>query len=606
MGRRLGRVLALCCVAALAVSCTAGDGAGSSPTTATSLDHVAAGREGSARNPDAQAPAPEVEGATRGGTLTVLSAQVPESLDPARSSFTDTRAILSGLVTRSLTQFARDPDTGRMVLVPDLATDLGTPNDDNTAWTFTLRAGVTFEDGAPVTAGDVAYGVKRAFATTELPGAPAYLRTFFLDGDHYRGPYATTAELRRREGYEPQWYAGDDFRAVEVKGRTITFRMRRPFADMPYLASFPQFAPVPRRADSDPGAYGSRPVATGPYKVSSFRNGTTLSLVRNLRWDPATDPARHQYADGWTFLWDQDPDRIDGLLVDDAGDAQHALSYDSVSAQTLQRMRDDAPGRLVASGTPCTYLWYLDTRKISDRRVRQAIGWAYPYDAAWKAGRETVGTTRLPGTTLLPPGTAGRRAYDALGNGGRRTDPQRARALLREAGEVGFAVRWYYASDLPEKVAIKDAVVTALRRAGFEPQPIATTAKQIRAMQLDPDGPHNVVDSGWCSDWPTGSSWFPAQWSGDIVDDPARPNPSMLAARDVDDTIDTILDTLSGAEAARAWGALDERIGRKHYPAVVLGHGGVVLAHGSRVGGMAVNQLLGMPVFADMYVDQSG
>ncbi|TNC29851.1 ABC transporter substrate-binding protein [Mumia zhuanghuii] len=604
--RRLARVLALCCVGALVVGCTVADDGAPAPTMTTALDHVAAGRAGSMRNPDAPAPAPEILGATRGGTLTVMSSAVIESLDPARSSFTDTRGILSGLITRSLTQFHRDPDTGRMVLVPDLATDLGTPNDDHTEWTFTLRPGVRFEDGRPVTAEDIAYGVKRAFASTELPGAPAYLRTFFLDGDRYQGPYATEAELRARDDRQPGWYAGDAFRGIEVSGRTVTFRMRRPFADMPYLASFPQFSPVPRSADTDPAAYALRPVATGPYAVSTYREGSRLALVRNRRWDPATDPSRHQYADGWTFLWGQDPDRMDGLILDDAGDAQYALSYDSVSAKTVERMRDDGPGRVVASATPCTYLWYLDTRAISDRRVREALGWAYPYEAAWRAGREVVGTTRLPGTTLLPPGTAGRRAYDPLGNGGRRTSAARARSLLSEARAVGFTVRWYYASDVPEKVAIKDAVVTALKSAGFDPQPIATTAKQIRDVQFDPRGPHNVVDSGWCADWPTGSSWFPAQWAGAIVDDPARPNPSMLSSDDVDEAIDKILDTLSGAEAAKAWGALDERIGRKHYPAVVLGHGGVVLAHGSRVGGMAVNQLLGMPVFADMYVDQTG
>ena len=29
-----------------------------------------------------------------------------------------------------------------MVLIPDLATDLGTPNEDFTEWTFTLREGL--------------------------------------------------------------------------------------------------------------------------------------------------------------------------------------------------------------------------------------------------------------------------------------------------------------------------------------------------------------------------------------------------------------------------------------------------------------------------------
>ncbi|MGH1562881.1 ABC transporter substrate-binding protein [Mumia sp. DW29H23] len=603
MGRRLGRVLALVCAGVVLAACTS-PGGPDDPASSTTPDHTAAGRAGSLKDPDAQAPAPEVPGATRGGLLTVLSSTVPNSLDPARSSFVDTRGILSGLVTRSLTQFRRDPVTGGMELVPDLATDLGVPNDDGTRWTFTIRSGVRFEDGTPVTAEDVAYGIKRAFASDVLPGAPAYLRTFFLDGDLYQGPYASTAALRSRPGHQPGWYAGDDFRGIEVRGQTIIFRLRRPFADMPYLASFPQFAPVPRAADADPTAYGNRPVATGPYQVESFRDGTTLVLARNTRWDPATDPGRHQYADGWTFLWGQDPDRIDGLLLDDAGDAKYALSYDSLGPDTVDEMAQDATSRMTMAATPCTYLWYLDTRKISDVRVRRALGWAYPYEAAWKAGREIIGTTRVPGTTILPPGTTGRRTYDPLGNGGRRTDAAMARRLLKEAGATGFPIRWYYASDVPEKVAVKDAVVTGLRSAGFEPQPIATTAKQIRAMQFDPDGPHDVVDSGWCSDWPTGSSWFPAQWAADSVDDPARPNPSMLDEPRVQREIDRILDTLTGGPAAKAWGALDERIGKRYYPAVVLGHGGVVLAHGSRVGGMAVNEMLGMPIFADMYVDQ--
>ncbi|MFC6149954.1 MULTISPECIES: ABC transporter substrate-binding protein [Mumia] len=606
MGRRLGRVLALVCSGFLLVAaCTSADSPDDSASTSNATpDHRAAGRAGSAKDPHAQAPAAEIPGATRGGQLRVLSASVPDSLDPAQASFVDTRSVLSGLVTRSLTQFRRDPVTGDMELVPDLATDLGAVNDAGTTWSFTLRAGIQFEDGTPVTAEDVAYGIKRAFADDVLPGAPAYLRTFFLDGDLYHGPYATTAELRERPGYKPGWYAGDSFRGIEVSGRTITFRLSRPFADMPYLASFPQFSPVPRAADSDPAAYGRHPVATGPYAVEVFRDQTTLVLRRNESWDPATDPGRHQYADGWTFLWGQDTDRIEGLLLDDAGDAQYALSYDSLGVDTATRLLEEAPSRVITAGTPCTYLWYLDTRKITDKRVRHALGWAYPYEAAWQAEHEIVGTTRVPGTTLMPPGVTGQVEYDPLSNGGRRTDAARARKLLVKADAVGFPVQWYYASDVPEKVAVKDAVVAALERAGFDPMPIATTAKQIRRMQFDPTGPHDVVDSGWCSDWPTGSSWFPAQWSSDHLDDPARPNPSMLDEPEVQDEIDRILDTLSGKAAAKAWGALDKRIGTEFYPAVVLGHQGVVLAHGSRVGGMAVNEMQGMPLFADLFVDQ--
>ena len=47
------------------------------------------------------------------------------TIDPSEIYYTDTSSIMSGLVTRSLTQYKYDPDTKQMVLVPDLATDLG-------------------------------------------------------------------------------------------------------------------------------------------------------------------------------------------------------------------------------------------------------------------------------------------------------------------------------------------------------------------------------------------------------------------------------------------------------------------------------------------------
>ena len=46
-----------------------------------------------------------------------------------------------------------------MQLVPDMATDLGRPNEDNTEWTFTLKDGIKYEDGTDVKAEDVAYAI---------------------------------------------------------------------------------------------------------------------------------------------------------------------------------------------------------------------------------------------------------------------------------------------------------------------------------------------------------------------------------------------------------------------------------------------------------------
>ena len=100
-----------------------------------------AGGAGAGKDPNRQAPAAEIEGAQEGGTVKVISVAGLNTMDPTEAYYANTISILSNLVTRSLTQYVYDPESKDMVLIPDLATDLGTPNDDFTEWTFTIRDG---------------------------------------------------------------------------------------------------------------------------------------------------------------------------------------------------------------------------------------------------------------------------------------------------------------------------------------------------------------------------------------------------------------------------------------------------------------------------------
>ena len=70
-----------------------------------------------------------------------MDAEPLAEMDPTVAYHAETVSILSGLVTRSLTQYVCDPTLETMVLVPDLATDIGTPNADFTEWTYTIPTG---------------------------------------------------------------------------------------------------------------------------------------------------------------------------------------------------------------------------------------------------------------------------------------------------------------------------------------------------------------------------------------------------------------------------------------------------------------------------------
>ncbi len=565
-------------------ACGGGDG-GSTPGTEESFQ--AGGGAGSAKNAKAEAPMAMPDSAAQGGTFTVLTSVAPSTLDPTQAYYTDSTAILSDLVTRSLTQFVYDPSSDDMQLVPDMATDLGRPNEDNTEWTFTLRDGLKYEDGTDVKAEDVAYAVKRSFAIAELPDGPTYNTTFFLDGDTYKGPFSDKS----------------DYKGVVVNGNDITIKMRRPFTDMDYYASFPQFTAIPEAKDN-PETYGQHPLATGPYKFSDYKAGTSLSLVKNENWDPDTDPGRIQAVDGWEFKFAQDTAKLENVIINDTGSAQTTLTYDNVSAASYRQMQQEKD-RLVRGTNPCTFMWFLDMTKIKDLKVRQALGWAYPYQDAWKAGGDIVGVTRVPGTAILPPGTAGRKEYQALdGQDGQTTDPEKSKALLKEAGAEGFEIKFLYATDDDQQVAAKDAIVQGLEAGGFKATPIASTTETIRTDRTDYNSPINVRSSGWCSDWPSGITWFPAQWAGDLVGLEGMPNPANFKVKEMDAEQDRILDTLSPEQAVKAWGDFDEKMETTYYPAVNIGYGGVAMIHGSKVGGMANDNVRGMPTFGRMYISE--
>ncbi|MCH1867388.1 ABC transporter substrate-binding protein [Nocardioides sp. CFH 31398] len=568
-------------------ACGGGGGGGDQPQAGEGFQE--GGAAGELKDPEAQGPAEPIEGAEEGGTLNVLLPlpdEGPTTLDPTAGWSVTDNSILQNLVFRSLTTFKYDYETDEMVLVPDLATDLGTPNDDFTEWTFTIKDGIRWENGDPVTAEDVAFGMKRSLSeSADLQGpGTKYSKTYFAGGKDYAGPYED----------------GEDFPAITVDGSDITIEMSQPFPEMDYWGSFMAMGPVPSGPEGEAPGYGNAPLATGPYKVAEFRAGEILRLERNDEWDPNTDASRHQYPDEYVFEFGQDTTASDQVMLNNTADSETTV-LTALQGSSYQQATENLGDRVVPASQACTSFWNPDYEKIDEIEVRQALAFAYPYEDAAAAAGEIPGLTRTFGEPILPPGMAGREDYEAIPGETIETDPERARELLAEAGyEPGeYEIRFSFTNSTPEGRAAKEQIETALEDAGFATQAFGYGGSPYDVW-TDPDNniyqELNVRGVAWCSDWPSASTFIPA-----LFESGQEYNTGNFSEQEVDDRIGEI-SSLPVEEQPAAWADLDRTIRQDYFPTLTLGYLNNLFAYGERVGNFQNDAAQGFPNWRDMYV----
>ena len=576
-------------------ACGGGDGGGDSGNSDQSIDKETLGNTGDGKDAEAQGPV-EIEGAQEGGTVTVLTALgLTTPIDPSDLYYTDTNAVMTGLVTRQLTQYIYDEESGQMILVPDLATDLAQPNEDFTEWTFEIRDGVKWETGDPITPEEVAFGMCRSMDNKTFPNGPGiyFSNPYFLGGEDYKGPYT-----EKDPNCEKQ-------EAISFDDTSVTVKMSKPFVDFDYYASFPSMGPIPLGDASDPAEYARRPMASGPYKIKSYSVAKSLVLERNDQWDPATDAGRTAYPDGYEFKAGQAPDQMDQILLADSGAGQTTIGMDDVDAKNYREFQNEHSDRLVLGGQPCTFFYALDYRRITDRAIREALLWAIPYEDQVLSSGLIPDVNAIPATGLMPPGVPGREEYNPVPEHEPfATDAEKAKQILADSGNEGYEIKFLFRTDLDTDVAGKDVLVKALEAAGFKATPIPTTVANYSADRGDPKGEANIRSYGWCSDWPSGSTWMPPIFQSTDIDEIGfGTNESAFNEPEVDQKINEVYE-LPAEEQPAAWQALEEEIMTEYLPVIPRYYGGVAAAHGSKVNGHEIDNTLGMPTFKQIWLSQ--
>ena len=349
------------------------------------------------------------EGA-EGGVIAAIAGE-PDQLDPHKTS-----AYFSFEVLENIFDTLVEP-AENLQMRPALA-ESWEVSDDELTWTFRLRPGVTFHDGSPLTAEDVAFSYNRII-DEELTNVDKF------------------SAVTSVEAPDPA---------------TVVIRVDRPVPNMlTNLGGFKGMAIVSRR-NVESGEIATHPIGTGPFAFANQRSGDSITLVANPDyWDGAPDIS------GVRFRFISEPSTALSALQ--AGEIDWT---DSVPPQRVQQLRNDESITLAVE--PSNDYWYLALNEArepwNDVRVRQAIAYAVDRDAIVQA---TSYGTAAKNMLAIPEGNPWYVPYDRYDEGGL----DKARELLDEAGVRPRNLDMLVTTDYPETVTAAQIVADNLAPLGI-------------------------------------------------------------------------------------------------------------------------------------------
>ncbi len=324
------------------------------------------------------APLAQAQTAPRGVSINI--SLEPDSLDPTMSSGASVAQVVHTTVLEGLMKIEESGAT-----TPLLA-ESWSKDPDGKAYTFRLRKGVYFHDGAPFDASAVRFSFERAKA----PGSTNKARKALFDN------------IVRIDTPDP---------------RTVVLVLAHP--DVNLLFRLGESGAVILHPDSAAQA-ATWPVGTGPYRFEQWARGRHITLVKA---DSYREPKKVRIAQA-TFRFIHDP--VAQAVAVQAGEIDIFFNF---ATHNVRRFQGDSRYHVLVGASSGKGMLALNHRRkpLDDVRVRRAISHAIDREAFIRDVLE--GRGKAIGSHFTPTDAG----YVHLA-GTYPYDPERARALLKEAG----------------------------------------------------------------------------------------------------------------------------------------------------------------------------
>jgi peptide/nickel transport system substrate-binding protein len=258
---------------------------------------------------------------------------------------------------------------------------------DLTTYTFRLRKGVKFHNGEPLTAQTVKFAFDRAGSEK-----------------------STNKDKRTFQNLTTQ----------AVDEHTVVILTKEIDPDFPFLMGQATSVIVePKSADSNM----TKPVGTGPYTLENWVKGSSITL---RKWPQYRNAAAIKLNRA-TFRFIADPAAQVAALL--AGDVD---AFPRVTPRSVQQFQGNNRFQVVVSGSRAKTILAINNKKkpFDDVRVRRAVNMAIDRKAVIQGAGDGYG---VPIGSYYPPSAPGYVDFSTAN----AYNPDRARALLREAGVTG-------------------------------------------------------------------------------------------------------------------------------------------------------------------------
>jgi peptide/nickel transport system substrate-binding protein len=369
-----------------------------------------------------------------GGNLVFANPQDAESLD--ESTVFDNNSIW---IIEQITQPLFTVTSNGKGVMPWLATGYTISKDQKT-YTITLRKGVKFSNGTPMTSKDVQFSLEQTMAASQGWG-----------------------------------YIDSAIKSVAAPS-TDTVVINLKYAWAPLLADLALFANgiVPDNyGGKTAAAFYAAPVGTGPFKFDYWHKGSALKLIKNTSyWQPGKP-----YLNSVT--WTDVPTDNTRQLQVTSGQAQ----IDQYPAWSTVAQLKSTPGVTLSlfNSTETTYLAFNEhVAPFKDANVRQAISYAIDRSALVKA---VLFGNGQPANSLFSPNVP---YYDANAGGQQYSMAQAKAALAKSSVPKGFTTTLLLPSGNSDYATIATIVQSELKPLGIN----------VKIQEQDPNTANENFQSG--------------------------------------------------------------------------------------------------------------